>query len=572
MIRKIYLYAKALYKGELLKKLEYKFKDLTKYFYLRNKIDKKNRLFNLKNISLDIDKKDIDDADFKQIKIFNNYYSDDDIKQKLVTNKIFWRDIKLSSFDDIKIIWEYNRLQFLLALAIKYLKTKDVDYKNKIVEILDIWEKNNSYEYSVNWNSNLEVAIRGINISLTLMLLKDCELNKKYDELLYFHAKHIYNEIDFSDKCIPNNHVIGEAAALLMLSKLIETKENKKWYKKSTQILKKYIDIIDGDGVSKENSFSYQWFVTKMYILSLCFIDEQKLFEQINDRINKSLNVLSYIFINKNTYLNYGDNDDGYLYSVSQEYNLVDDIISYFNFFTDNLKTTETIMYEDLFNKFNNKKILKFIKGKNLCFNNKNIFIYNNKNTLLFFNAKNIEGHAHNDSLALTLFINGSEVFLDSGTFSYNLDKKERSYYRSREAHTTILVDNNATEVGTFRWVNNINSYINGIEETDEYIKVSGLIQSICSREVKIFKNKNLIEIIDQSDKDEFRSNWIVPNTSSLLKNKILIDNINISFEDNVMFDCKNVFVSKKYLCKDRAKKIKIKNKNGKKSITTITW
>ena len=87
----------------------------------------------------------------------------------------------------------------------------------------------------------------------------------------------------------------------------------------------------------------------------------------------------------------------------------------------------------------------------------------------------------------------------------------------------------------------------------------------------RIFKNKNLIEIIDQNNKnDEIETNWIVPNTSSLSKNKLLVDGVNISFENNVITKCKNVFVSKEYLCKSKAKKINVDSK--KKLKTIIEW
>lgn len=570
--KKILLYYRALYRGELFKKLDYKIKDLVKYFYFRNRIDMQVKDVRLGDVSLNLDDGLLkQELNINKIKIFNKYYSLEEIKNSLQTDNMFWRNIRLNSYNDVKITWEYNRLQFLLPMVKQYIITKNDKYKKDIISILDDWDKNNSYEYSVNWNSNLEVAIRAINISLVLMSLSDETLNNKYSKLLYFHAKHLYNEIDYSDCCIPNNHVIGEATALLMLSKIIDVKDNKRWYKKSIKILEKYLDVFDEDGLSKENSFTYQWFVTKMYILSLCFIDEDDIFKKINNKVNKSLDILNYTFVDNKLYLNYGDNDDGYLYSFNSVYNYVDDIIQYYDIFTDNKTTDETLIYLEIFNKFSSEKIIKFKGSNDKYFCNKKIFIYKDGKNLLFFNAKNIEGHAHNDSLAISLIINGKDVLLDSGTYSYNLDKNERSYYRGRESHSTIQFDEvNATEISTFRWINKTTSSIDLMEETDEYIKVIGMLNNLCSREITIYKDKNLIKISDYINNGKLKTNWIVPKESKLIKQRFYINNVEFKFNQNINIEEKNVMVSKEYLSKNAAKKYIIDSDNELK--ITMQW
>lgn len=572
MISKVKLYYKALYKNELLKRIEYKVKDIVKYFYVRNKLTRVPSTLKLSDFSLNIDseKLDIKIINDKNIKIFNDNFSYDDMKKKLNTKKEFWRNIKLNNYDDIKVIWEYNRLEFILPMAVKFVKSNDNLYKRNIIEMLDIWEDQNKYEYSINWNNNLEVAVRAINIVLTLMVLSDDELNSKYMNLLYLHGLHIYNEIDYSNCCIPNNHIIGEATALLLLSKIIVNKECNRWYKKSIKILDKYIDTIEVDGVSKENSFSYQWFVTKMYIFSLCFIEDDCLFKKINDRVNKSLKVLSYIYINKDIYLHYGDNDDGFLYTIYEKYNIIEDVKEYYNYFINNKIGNETLLFEGILHRFNSKKIVNDEVNSSKCFCNRKIFIYNDNNNLIFFNAKNIEGHAHNDSLAINLIINGKEVLLDSGTYSYNLDRKTRSYYRGRESHSTILLENNAIEVGTFRWINNSKGYISDFEESDDYIKVKGVIEGIASREIKLYKKINKIEIVDKSEKDNLKVNWIMPSETKVKNSKISLDNVELKFSKANKISCDNVMISKEYLVEEKAKRyITFSNK---KLITTIEW
>lgn len=54
--------------------------------------------------------------------------------------------------------------------------------------------------------------------------------------------------------------------------------------------------------------------------------------------------------------------------------------------------------------------------------------------------AKEQPGHAHADSLTLECSVNGERLFVDPGTFAYDLDDR-RTYDRSTAAHNTIDVD-----------------------------------------------------------------------------------------------------------------------------------
>lgn len=547
MLNKIILYCRALHKGELLKRIEYKLKDIFKYFYIRNFFTNKDVKCNFRNVEIDIPNLNYEKHDYYYV--FNKKINYNDIKQNLLYSNNFWRKENLSYYYDVKIVWENNRMQFLLPIAMKYKTTKNPYYKELIMDTLDFWEEKNKFEYGINWTNNLEVAVRAINIALCLIILQDKKLNEKYSSLLYLHALYIYNEINYSKYCIPNNHLIGEATALLFLSNVLNTKKQTKWQKRAIKIIKENIDIIDEDGLSKENSFSYQFFVTKMYILALSFIDDEESFRVINKKILKSLEFLKLIIINEKKILNYGDNDDAYLFSVYEDYNLARDIIIYYNFFFKREFVEETKIIKELLNSFKKKIVYGIYKNKDYFFN-KSIFVYKWGNNLLFFNAKNIEGHAHNDSLSLNLIVDGREVLVDSGTYSYNISKKKRDYYTSRQAHNTILFEaNNAKRVGTFRWYNLYNSFLKDINVTENIIAIKGIIENVCERKIIINKKKKEIKIYDKSLTKNFliKDNWIV--NEAYLKDKKLYSK-NIIFE----FSCpkistKIVNISDRYLC-----------------------
>lgn len=562
-IKKFYLYIRACHKGEILKRTEYKIKDLIGFFYIRTRVHKKNISCEISNININIDNiKFKINTDEEIYRVFNNKFFYKDITKHFPTNKEFWRKQKLSKYEDVKNIWEYNRLQILPAITIKYIDTKKEEYKNEVVRILDCWKENNEFDYTINWNNNLEIAIRAINILLALILIQDEKLNKKYASLLYLHAKHIYSEIEYSNICIPNNHVIGEALALLILSNILNVKENKRWQKKSIKILTKYIDIIDNEGVSRENSFSYQFFVTKMYILSLCFIKNKEIFEEINEKVIKSLDILKYTIIDDERILNYGDNDGGFLYSIYMNYSISKDIEEYYNLFFKNEINNETSIYREIFDKFNpTNKIITCKEEQKQYIVTKKIFIYKWNNNILFFNAKNIEGHAHNDSLAINLIIDGKEVIADSGTFSYNISKEKRKYYRSRKAHSTIDLDDNAIQIGSFRWKNKQDSYLKDFS-IGEKIRIIGVISNVAERKIQIDIKKNEILVKDKLEKRGISQNWIIPEKQE--------DNIKIQSENaNIRID--KVNISREYLEETVAINYNLTN-NESNIKTKITW
>lgn len=551
MLSRIKLYLKVCNKGEIAKRVEYIIKDLLGYFHVRNKLTRVKELYEVKMPVLQIENDSYKSPD--EYNVFNKVINYLDIKKELTYTKEFWRKCDISKYEDVKNVWEINRLQFLAPMALKYNINKDEKYKRLIVDILDYWFDKNKFEYSINWNNNLEVAVRSISIAMALILLKDDELNKKYSKFMYLHASHLYNEISYSEACIPNNHLIGEAVALLSLSRLLNVSQSKKWASKAEKILEKSENIINEDGVSKENSFSYQFFVTKMFILALSFIENKELFKIINKKVISSLNFLKYTIINEEKVINYGDNDDAFFFSIEDKYNLSKDIVRYYNYFFNKQVDKETQIIDKLLAYYS--KTIEFGQAsEEYYFHNRNLFIYRWDNNVLFFNAKKIEGHAHNDSLAIVLVIDGEEVLLDAGTYSYNLDKDKRKYYRSRNAHNTIIFEKeNVKQVGAFRWKNLNESYLTALNNDDTNVEIEGIIEGICKRRLVFNKKNREINIYDSSlcEKEFISVNWIVKN-SHLKNGKIYTDRIIIGVDD-CNFYKKRVSISEKYMVEKEA-------------------
>jgi len=501
-----------------------------------------------------------------------------------------WFYLDLPKETDVKIIWEINRLQFLPLMAVDFLKTKDTKILNRITSIIKEWDSKNPYDVGINWYSNLEVAIRSISLLLTHILLYDHIKSKEIEELIFKHGYHVYKDINYTEKCIPNNHLIGEATALYILGNIFESPESKKWIDKSKTILIDYLEHLRDDGTYKEASLSYHRFVLQIYLLVYLFaIKFQDNFIE-NPLTNKL--VKAYIFLKSiekpdGSFPQFGDWDDGVYYKLNNE------PIENYKYFVDTLgyivgnndeKNLEVEILEQL---FGNIKIGENYKN-NFDFNNVyKLFeigkygVYKDNNIYLFINNQEQIFHSHADGLSIELSLNGKNILIDSGTYNYNLDKELRQYFRSTRAHNTVYLGvDQSTQIGSFRWIDQPKISLRKLKKE---IGFEGIINY---KNKSMHKRKVIIEnnIINIEDEVYSKRNYIELNfhfsperqIQLINKDKIEIDgDIKIQIISNKEFDTKleESYYSSSYNKIQKRKNLKIISKNeNQKFLTKIQF
>jgi len=501
-----------------------------------------------------------------------------------------WFYLKLPKDTDVKIIWEINRLQFLPLMAVDFLKTKDTKILNRIKDIIKEWNSKNPYDVGINWYSNLEVAIRSISLLLTYILLYDHIKSKEIEELIFKHGYHVYKDINYTEKCIPNNHLIGETTALYILGNIFESPESKKWINKSKVILNDYIEHLRDDGTYKEASLSYHRFVLQMYLLVCLFaIKFQDNFIE-NPLTNKL--VKAYIFLKSiekpdGSFPQFGDWDDGVYYKLNNE------PIENYKYFVDTLgyivgnndeKNLEVEILEQL---FGNIKIGENYKN-NFDFNNVyKLFeigkygVYKDNNIYLFINNQEQIFHSHADGLSIELSLNGKNILIDSGTYNYNLDKELRQYFRSTRAHNTVYLGlDQSTQIGSFRWIDQPKTYLKKLEDT---IGFEGAIKykNKSTHKRKVIIGNNIINIEDEvySKRNYIELNFHFSTERQIQligKNQIEIDReIKLQLMSDKEFDTKleESYYSPSYNKIQKRKNLKIISKNeNQKFLTKIQF
>lgn len=409
-----------------------------------------------------------------------------DYKNNISTPLKYWAEIDYKDFSqvgDIKYVWEVNRFQHIIVLAEAYYLTRDIGYVNEIKSQILSWIEQNPYNMGVNWNSSLELSIRVINWVWVYNfckgeLLLDEKFMMKFIESICLHLKHIYSHL--SRYSSANNHLIGEAAGLVIVATLFPFVSNKdKYINKGKKILfaELYKQVYD-DGVDKEQAISYQAFVLDFYLLSFLAmeINGQTVKTNYWSRIEKMCDFIAYTIDNNGNIPNIGDSDDGYVVKFSN--------IGYFNNYISILNTAAVLFDRPDFIKakkeFDEKSFWllgpkgyeKFMSLSTNAVNNKysNVFdkggyaIFQGDKEKIIFDCGSlgylsIAAHGHADALSLNINYNNKNLIIDPGTYAYHTQSEWRDYFRSTSAHNTITVDGKNQSVigGNFMWLQKAN-------------------------------------------------------------------------------------------------------------------
>lgn len=118
---------------------------------------------------------------------------------------------------DLVLLWHLNKTSFLLDYAAAYRATGDDAFARDAYAIMDSWCVANPFMVGANWMSPLEAGTRLVVWSQTLAGMRGAgapdnaraaRITRALVRQADFLAEH------FSQWVIPNNHLIGEAAAL----------------------------------------------------------------------------------------------------------------------------------------------------------------------------------------------------------------------------------------------------------------------------------------------------------------------------------------------------------------------
>ena len=233
---------------------------------------------------------------------------------------LIFREIK---YENIKYVWEINRLQFLSKVAFLYKKQGDEKYLELFVSLITSWIEANPYLIGVNWISNIEINLRLITwflcweiLDINAIINKNEKIKKfvydKWLPIIYLHCKYSFDNPSCYSSA--NNHLISELSGLFISSSYWKFNESPKWNCYSKKGLEKEILLQHSEeGINKEEASGYIQFVTDLLLLSYIVAEKtnNNFSQTFSERLEKILSHISNFIDVKGNHPRYGDDDNG---------------------------------------------------------------------------------------------------------------------------------------------------------------------------------------------------------------------------------------------------------------------
>lgn len=495
-------------------------------------------------------------------------------------------EFKESVFGDVRYTWEVNRHLFFPRLALYYKKYNDEKYIDQLKKLFYDWVQENPFLKGVNWSSPMEIAIRAYQWLITLSLLSESEdVNFKKDLI-----KAILNSIEYVSENLSafssaNNHLILEAGIISIIGYCLEPIYKQHWFKVGNDILKKEIPLqVYEDGVNKEQAAHYHAFVLDImlqYNIFLKKINKETLHEDI---LYKMTEFIGYAF-NNNSAVEFGDSDDAKILDFTGYKK------NYYKF----LLKLSSCYYEEKFidigyidleikllidNKCDAHSYKKYEYNNLKVFNQGGYAFIKQKNDFLMFDFGNlgfgsIAAHGHADALSI-VYHNKKPIFIDLGTYIYNVQKKWRDYFRKTENHNTLYIEGKCQSKmeGPFLWSKKADAKLIDCGENKSliYLKAShdGYLPSIHERTIAYEKKENFIIIEDSFSNEGILNFNIDINVEINQINKNLIKCDDIYFYCSKDIEIIDKSISKEFLLKEKTKALKIKNNFNEEKVYSI--
>lgn len=340
-----------------------------------------------------------------------------------------YRESHLHSTDtpqDAKIVWEINRFVHLPMLAQAALLSKDHAFSEEISRRMLSWIEENPFAQTINWASALEISIRLLSWTTTLLLLREAgdalHDNEAIRRSIFEQARYLAADLS-TDKVVPTNHLIGEAAGLFIVASLWDYPDANAHATRARRILEAEIERQTfSDGVTREATSWYHQFVTHFFDLADRIADRTS--HPFSLRFKQRLSKMKAYLVAMTTQgelVRHGDADDGFAL-------LLADNIDYWKDAIFGPTSTPAASNNGVFHV---AQQAAYRVGASFLFMRAGQF---------GMGGDGYSSHAHDDFLSPIIYLDGEPVLVDPGTLVYNGNPLARAKYRGADAHNTLVI------------------------------------------------------------------------------------------------------------------------------------
>jgi hypothetical protein len=519
-----------------------------------------------------------DNAINGRIFVFSNEYMDfgnpkkwcyNPLKDVKIDNNIHWSRLPdFGQLGDIKIPWELSRFSHFYSYIKAHKITKNKKYIDAFICDVEGWLEQNKFPNGINYKCGQEMTFRIFSILISVNYFYeylDDKFFKKIGNYLVLSGYRIEENIDYAVISVKNDHAISESIGLIISGLLFKNrfKDANRWFKLGKKILLNELDKqVYADGSYLCHSFNYQREILDeltflLLILKNNFYNEKELIDKLIGK-NKKMIVFLNSFIQDNGWLpNYGSNDGANLFPVLES--------DYRDYRTSLNFASAVCMGEILYDR--NLELLELFNIvskrrndliKKIEFNDGGYYILKNKDIFSFIRCHSYKDRpAQNDMFHLDVWYKGKNIFCDSGSYSYNTDKKFKNNFIGIVGHNTVMINdtNQMAQVLNFGYSNwtkakklsfDKNHFLG---ENYAYKKEFGIVQK---RGVDLEDNKLIIidHITNISTQTNIKQIWntkykveVVDKYSLKVDNCIITSNIKYKLEKSYISDYYNSYI-----------------------------
>lgn len=407
---------------------------------------------------------------------------------------INYRDVKIAG--DVKYIWELNRLQHLILLALAIAWTGNPAYGKEIERQTVSWRSQNPFMMGLNWKSPLEAGMRLISWAYVLFLTSGSERRddiypSTMREVIYQHQYFIRKF--YSKHSSANNHLIGEMAGLYVGSVFWPRyRESAEWRAFARRkLIEEMFRQVEDDGVGKERATEYQAFIIEFFLLTAALgnLIGDSFPQEYWTRLGRMIRFLSALRNRAGDLPMFGDGDSAQAVWLPEgTAERVHGLVQVGQCHEANTPGSDLRSKLLLWGQAPQK-----IPIGSVTPSTNSLEVFPDGGYCLLAGERGgedeimaafdtgqlglppLNAHGHADALSFWLSYGGKEFLVDPGTYCYHRSAIWRSYFRGTGAHNTIRIDGEDQSVpgGTFLWREPAQCRIEHCEDTDDFVDVS---------------------------------------------------------------------------------------------------
>jgi hypothetical protein len=378
---------------------------------------------------------------------------------------------------EVKRIWEINRLQFLIPVAVYAASRRDGIARDLVSAILFSWIEGNRPYRGVNWMSPIELALRAISVAIAFSVIGIDHLDALEKAHLHrFFAAHLFWMARYpSLYSSANNHRIAELAGLIVATKFAPDLSDADGIRRRsvTALIGELTRQLLADGVGAEQAPGYSAFTIELALLSLLIAERpaESLPETVRLRLGAWADHARWMMDANGQLPAIGDCDDCRVIALTQEPEprYVASIVAAVSGYLDRPEIApparDTHLRDLLFR--SPDQCARAPEGMRTWVDGGYTVVRGpapRRMVLIVDHGPvgylSIGAHGHADALSLWLTVREQPVIVDAGTYLYHSDPVLRRLFRESLLHNTLTLGRApaSKSAGPFNWASKANT------------------------------------------------------------------------------------------------------------------